>query len=952
VRRALTHRYLRRSSPSARDRSEDKSQTNEEGPPTEAGRLDAFISYTRRNDVGFVDHLRDQLLARGKNVWVDRERIEPAADFRQRIARGIEAANAMIFVVSPESVVSTECRQELAIATQHQKLVVPVVRHDITDQKSIPAAIAAANWIFWREGDDATRALDQIVEALQNDIEWRDMHSRIAVRAREWAESEKDKSFLLRGSDLEQAERWYEDKRVHKQQPTDLQYEFIAASRAAASRRQKTSLAVVAFALVVAVTLASVALVQRNQAVSELHASESVQMAQSASALTSTDTPLSMLVSIEAYQRAQTQQAQSSLDDADEQPLQAIFRVGGVLGSVAYRPGGHQLAVVRNGNQVVLLDLPSGHTRKLNDPQAKSIYSIAYSHDGEFLAAGDSAGKVVVWNLVHRKRFIFSDYGPVQSVAFSSDGRYLASGDLDSSGHVVIRNAESDATVSEFNVGSPISNVCFSPNSQYLASGDNSGEEVRDVATHAIVDDFPDANRPNSAAYFSSGEALAISDSADYVAVWNLEDGSVLHEYVDGTVATAVAVSESGHLSSADLDGNVTQWSFASSFKSTTNFNNGSLVPGLAYSPDGRYLATTDVDGSVVIWNSFADDEREVVSDFAGLTSVAYQHGGSLFATGDDAGVIGIWRRASGAQVGCFYDPGVSTLDFSPNGKELVSGDTGVDNPGKNGDVDVWALDALPTADGECDSLPIASYTAYQGVNDVEFAPDGSQVAFGDHSDNVTVWDIASDKVAPFSLASTVSALTFSPGGKRLAAGEADGQVAVLRPSAPNSPPSIHSMGGLISTIDYSPNGKYLAAGNLQGYVSEWVTRTGHPIRWSDGSQINDLTFSHDSRFLATGDKDGNVVVWESGGGNRSASFSDGSAVQSVAFSPDDRQLASGDQYGDVVIFGSRPWAASVSSNERSICDEVRASMSGAQWSAHIPGEEYHATCDAFPRSL
>jgi WD40 repeat protein len=934
----------------ARNRSDDKNETTEEGPPTEAGRLDAFISYTRRGDVDFVDHLRDELLARGKKVWVDRERIEPAADFRERIARGIEAANAMIFVVSPESVVSTECLQELAIASQHQKLVVPVVRHDITDRGSIPAAIAAANWIFWREGDDPTRALDQIVEALQNDIEWRDMHSRIAVRAREWEESEKDKSFLLRGSDLEQAERWYEDKRVHKQQPTDIQYEFISAARAAASRRQKTSLAVVALALVVALGLASVALVQRNQAVSQLHASQSEQMAQSASALVSTDTPLSMLVSIEAYQRADTPQAQSSLDNASEQSLKAIFRVGGILRSVAYRPDGHQLAVIKNRSQVVLLDLPSGKMSTLNDT-AGSISNIAYSHDGEFLAAGDSANRVVVWNLVARTEFTFSDYGPVQSVAFSRDGRYLASGDEDSSGHVVIRNAESGAVLSEFSNASPVSSVCFSPNSEYLAIGDDSHEVVRDVATLAVANDLPDANGVNSAAYFSDGEFLATSDFAGDVSVWDLGDSTEVRDYAAGSLVTAVAVSGSGLLTSADVDGNVTEWNLAESSKTAAKFNDGSQVSGLAYSPVGRQLATADSYGTVVIWNSFAGDERAVVNDGTSLTSVAYDEHAAVFATGDDAGHIWIWRRANGLQIGCFYDPGVYTMAFSPNGKELVTGDTGIGNPDANGSVNVWDLESLQT-DGECGSTPIASHSAYKGVNAVAFDPNGRQVAFGDHSNNVTVWDIASDKVAPFNLGSTVNAVAFSPHGKRLAAGEGNGQVAVLQPRAPKEPPNIHNMGGLISTVSYSPNGKYLAAGNLQGYVSEWDTRTGQPRQWSDGSRINDLAFSHNSQFLATGDLEGNVVVWESVNGKRSASFSDGSLVQSVAFSPDDRQLASGDQNGDVVIFGSRPWAASASSNERSICDEVRSSMSRAEWSADIPGEGYHATCDAFPRSL
>jgi len=76
-------------------------------------RFDAFISYRRLPaDTAFVDQLRETLAERGKDVWVDRTDIEPAADWSERILRGIEAAKAFIFVITTESL------SEVAVVTQ------------------------------------------------------------------------------------------------------------------------------------------------------------------------------------------------------------------------------------------------------------------------------------------------------------------------------------------------------------------------------------------------------------------------------------------------------------------------------------------------------------------------------------------------------------------------------------------------------------------------------------------------------------------------------------------------------------------------------------------------------------------------------------------------------------------------------------------------------------------
>ena len=56
-----------------------------------------------------------------------------------------------------------------------------------------------------------------LVEALETDIEWREMHTRPSARTQEWIDASRDRSFLLRGRDLQSAEDWYARKGEHKE---------------------------------------------------------------------------------------------------------------------------------------------------------------------------------------------------------------------------------------------------------------------------------------------------------------------------------------------------------------------------------------------------------------------------------------------------------------------------------------------------------------------------------------------------------------------------------------------------------------------------------------------------------------------------------------------------------------------------------------------------------------
>src|SRR5215472_14667729 len=99
---------------------------------SEAGRYDAFISYAHEDSNFVVGRMRQALRERGQQVWLDVDSTG-GAKWRERVMRAIETCKALIFVISPASVASEACGQELADAVALNKRVIPVVYRDDYD---------------------------------------------------------------------------------------------------------------------------------------------------------------------------------------------------------------------------------------------------------------------------------------------------------------------------------------------------------------------------------------------------------------------------------------------------------------------------------------------------------------------------------------------------------------------------------------------------------------------------------------------------------------------------------------------------------------------------------------------------------------------------------------------------------------------------------------------------
>ncbi len=189
-----------------------------------------FISYSRK-DTEFTRHLTERFEADGLEAWVDWQDIPPSIDWMKEIQKGIEDANVFVYLISPDSISSTVCMQELQHAVLNGKRIIPIIIRDI-DVKLVPASVTHLNWIYFsRPQDNFDRSFEQVSSAIHTDYDWVQAHRRLQVRALEWERSHCEESFLLRGKDLQDAEAQLLVNREKNPNHTELQDQFVQKSR-------------------------------------------------------------------------------------------------------------------------------------------------------------------------------------------------------------------------------------------------------------------------------------------------------------------------------------------------------------------------------------------------------------------------------------------------------------------------------------------------------------------------------------------------------------------------------------------------------------------------------------------------------------------------------------------------------------------------------------------------
>ncbi|MCU0548970.1 MAG: TIR domain-containing protein [Leptolyngbya sp. Prado105] len=191
---------------------------------------DVFISYSRK-DKPFVEKLHQALEAQDRDAWVDWDDIPLSAEWWREIQRGIEGANTFVFVMSDDSVRSKVCRDEIDHAVECNKRLVPIVYREDFEMAKLHPRLSQYNWLFFRENDEFEPGLKALLNVIETDLEYVRSHTRILERAIEWQTQKRNESFVLKGDDLLSAEAWLTQGETKEPQPTELQQNYIRASR-------------------------------------------------------------------------------------------------------------------------------------------------------------------------------------------------------------------------------------------------------------------------------------------------------------------------------------------------------------------------------------------------------------------------------------------------------------------------------------------------------------------------------------------------------------------------------------------------------------------------------------------------------------------------------------------------------------------------------------------------
>ncbi len=852
---------------------------------------DVFISYARK-DGEFVRRLYDALKEHGREAWVDWEGIPPTDKWLDTIRSAIDEADAFLFVISPDSVASEVCATELNHAIkQHKHLLVVIYRE--VEANRVRRELSEINYIFARDSDSFEFACEQVITALDTDLEWIRAHTRLLVRATEWDREGRDASYTLRGHDLDEFEAWLAKSPDKEPKPTALQSNYLLKSRRTVTRRQRIVAGAVAMGLSLAVGLGTIAYFQNRESVRQETIAEARQLINKSEVLRDD-------AESTASNRASTRAAVQSLEilhglgvaslEADRAVRKSIElpkwinfeldRERERIDASAFDVAGAHLVLFLGGRHLIVWDtVLRRESGSCTLPLAamESMSAVAIGGDGRLAVTAVytatkevDATEITLWSMpdCSRQLQVQIPGREVHSIALSSNGENLVVRSGSSTLRLWSVTSKSELSPDFADI---VSAFAFSPDGRQLATLErNRGERkrwirIRDIDGNRMLREWEHSEHGLWMQWEPQG--LVVGNHAA-ATIYDPGSGELLYRHPikygkfvlspDGRIVAVVP-----------FDNYTIQLREAVSNTEVARNFYGSKVASLAFSPDSRSLITVDdVERRIRVWSFENSGAFAELHDDAPIEQMQFSRNGSHLytATGQR---VSAWRlpptdehsaprrqEASASTARLFGQYRIESSDVKESGGDntlitVVSTETGIEPHTIT--LDGHALAASVSQDGDRLAVILSLGSTRGGFKR-----------------RLEVWDVGA--------------------GTRIATRAFD--------------PMLNT--DMASYLGFAGEDHYVVAAKKSGVEILDVEHLT-PIATLYHREVMLTAMQGDGKLAATMGKDGLVRIWDMGSRNEIAQIETTKGVRAIALSPEGRWLATLDDAGSAQLWSLAP---------------------------------------------